>query len=160
MAIRMKGSRPVSAGDIVALEHALGLKLPGQYREFLLQYNAATPETNVFDIPGGSNQSAVNKFIPIEGLLSERKNVDGVACRFLAVAWAEGGNYVCLDLDSGGEVFFWDHERPSDELRLATNWNAFVEMLCPFDVSTIELKPGQVKKVWVDPEFLRDLREQ
>ena len=33
-------------------------------------------------------------------------------------------------------------------------------MLQPFDVSKIELKPGQVKKVWVDPEFLREFGQK
>ena len=106
VAINMKRSRPVAEGDIAVFEQALEMKLPGQYREFLLQYNAAKPETNIFGIPGGSNQSGVNEFIPLERLLSESKNVDGVACRFVAVAWAEGGNYVCLDLDSGERCSF------------------------------------------------------
>jgi hypothetical protein len=156
----MKRPRPLADGDIVAFEQTLGMRLPGQYREFLLQYNAAKPETNIFGIPGGSNQSGVNEFIPLEKLIPESRNIDGVACRFVAVAWAEGGNYVCLGLDSGGEVFFWDHEQPSDSLRIAKNWNEFLQILQPFDVSKIELKPGQVKKVWVDPEFLKNLNKK
>jgi hypothetical protein len=153
----MKRSRPVAESDIAMFEEALGTRLPGQYREFLLHYNAAKPETNIFGIPGSSNESGVNEFIPLDKLVSESRNVDGVASRFLAVAWAEGGNYVCLGLDSGGEVFFWDHEQPSDTARLARGWNEFLQMLQPFDVSKIELKPGQVKKAWVNPEFLKNL---
>ena len=160
MTIAFKRSRPITATDIASFEQAAGIELPGQYRDFLLQYNAAKPETNIFAIPGGSNQSGVNEFIPLEKILVESKNVDGVDCRFIAVGWTEGGNYICIDLDSVGEVFFWDHEQPSDRLRLARSWNEFLQMLQPFDVSKIELKPGQVKKAWVDSEFLKNLKKK
>ncbi len=160
MTITMRRSHPVAEAEVTSFEQTAEIKLPDQYREFLLQYNAAKPETNIFSIPGGSNNSGVNEFIPLEKILSESKHVGEVACRFIAVAWAEGGNYVCLDLDSGGEVFFWDHELPSDQLRLAKDWNGFLQMLQPFDVSKIELKPGQVKKVWVDPDFLKKLNKK
>jgi cell wall assembly regulator SMI1 len=157
MKIALGRGRPVSEVEISAFEADAGLKLPKQYREFLLIHNAARPENNIFDIPGG-NQSGINEFIPLNKVSSEKKNVDGVSCCFLPVAWAEGGNYVCLDLDAGGEVFFWDHEEPSDKLRLALTWNQFLMMLEPFDVSKIELKPGQVKSAWIDPDFLKGLK--
>jgi hypothetical protein len=47
-------------------------------------------------------------------------------------------------------VFFWDHELPEKPVELAANFGAFVELLEPFDIQTIQLKPGQVKKVWID----------
>jgi cell wall assembly regulator SMI1 len=159
MKIGLKRERPVSGEVISAFEETAGLKLPNQYREFLLNHNGAKPDTNVFAIPGG-NQSGVNEFIPLGKILTEKGNIDNVSCCFLPVAWAEGGNYVCIDIDAGGEVFFWDHEEPSGDLRLAPDFNEFLLMLEPFDVSNTELKPGQVKKAWIDPDFLRQLKRQ
>jgi hypothetical protein len=33
-----------------------------------------------------------------------------------------------------------------------------LELLEPFDVSSVKLKPAQVKKAWVDPDFLKGLQ--
>ena len=38
-------------------------------------------------------------------------------------------------------------------------FGAFLDILEPFDIKTIQLKPGQVKKVWIDPEFLKRLKK-
>jgi hypothetical protein len=58
------------------------------------------------------------------------------------------GNYFLVDLS--GAVLFWDHET-SELTVLAETWNLFVAALHIPEV--VELKPGQVKRVWVDPEF-------
>ena len=76
------------------------------------------------------------------------------------MAWAEGGNYVFVDEAMNGAVFFWDHEIPEEPTKLADNFQAFLDGLQPFDVKSIELKPGQVKRVWVDPEFLKKLKNK
>ena len=74
------------------------------------------------------------------------------------MAWAEGGNYVLVDEGRKGTVWFWDHEIPDAPTELAPNFGAFLNLLEPFDIATIQLKPGQVKKVWIDPEFLKRLK--
>jgi cell wall assembly regulator SMI1 len=158
MSIKMEGAHAVTEAEIASFEQVAGMRLPDQYRAFLLQHNGAKPETNIFSTPDG-NESGVNEFIPMGELLSASQHIDGVIGRFLAVARDDCGNYVCLDLDSEGEVFFWDHEQP-DKLRLAKSWNEFLQMLRPFDVSKVELRPEQVIKAWIDPEFLKRLRKE
>jgi len=75
------------------------------------------------------------------------------------VAWAEGGNYVFVDEGSNGQVFFWDHEEPAKIAKLGDNFDAFLSSLEPFDVKAIEVKPGQVKKAWINPDLLKRLKK-
>lgn len=50
-----------------------------------------------------------------------------------------------------GRVFFWDHET-GDTRQIGASLPAFLSALGP--QPEIKLKPGQVKKVWIDPAFL------
>ncbi len=50
-----------------------------------------------------------------------------------------------------GRVFFWDHET-GDTRQVAESLPAFLSALGP--QPEVKLKPGQVKKVWIDPAFL------
>ena len=75
------------------------------------------------------------------------------------IAWAEGGNYVFIDEGKNGAVFFWDHEVPEEIKEVAPNFEAFLDHLEPFDINAIQLKPEQVKKAWIDPEFLKRLKK-
>ncbi|MBX3432813.1 MAG: SMI1/KNR4 family protein [Pirellulales bacterium] len=101
------------------------------------------------------NDSGVNRFIPVRQILAERKNIEELSARAFPIAWAEGGNYVLIDLDAAGAVFFWDHET-AESTKLADDFDGFLATLQPFNVDDIELKPGQVKSVWVDPDFLKE----
>jgi len=52
------------------------------------------------------------------------------------------------------EICFWDHE--TDELHvISENWKAF-ESGCS-EPDPVELKEGQVKSVWIDPEFAKKM---
>lgn len=68
--------------------------------------------------------------------------------RDIAFAADGCGNYFVLG--QGGCVQFWDHES-GEFTELASSWSLFVSAL--YVPKPIELKPGQVKHVWVDPEF-------
>lgn len=155
MSVGFKKGHSLSEAEVSAFEKESGIELPRDYREFILLHDGAEPDTNIFSVSDG-NDSGVNRFIPLRDTISERRYIDHVSVEFLPAAWAEGGNYVCLDLKRGG-VFFWDHEEPSDDLKLAESFSQFLEMLAPFDVKNIELKPGQVRKAWIDPDFLKGL---
>src|SRR6185437_6395661 len=50
-----------------------------------------------------------------------------------------------------GSVSFWDHET-DDETILSASVEEFCVLLA--EPTPVVLKPGQVKKVWVDPKFL------
>jgi hypothetical protein len=42
-------------------------------------------------------------------------------------------------------VFFGDHEVPDEPTELATDFGSFLEILRPYDIRSIQLKPDQVK---------------
>ena len=60
------------------------------------------------------------------------------------------GNYV-LELD--GAIYFWDHELGTQRW-LAKSLDEFIQG-CR-DPEEVELEPGQVNSVWVDPEFAKE----
>jgi hypothetical protein len=154
MKVKLSKGKPASGEKISAIEVALGGPVSDSFRRFVETNDGAEPETNVFKISDG-NESGVNQFIPVSEILHERNRIENIPKRAYPVAWAEGGNYVFVDEGRSGAVFFWDHELPQEIVQLAPSFSSFLEILEPFDVNTIELKPGQVKKVWIDPEFLK-----
>jgi hypothetical protein len=52
-----------------------------------------------------------------------------------------------------GKVYFWDHET-GDIRQIAESLPAFLTALGP--QPEIKRRPGQVKKVWIDPAFLEE----
>ncbi|GAE94753.1 hypothetical protein JCM21714_3941 [Gracilibacillus boraciitolerans JCM 21714] len=79
-----------------------------------------------------------------------------------------GGNLVCLNLskDRYGFVYFWDHEEElnyeegkitiDDLYLIAETFNGFLSSIERDDLKAS--KEGyNVKKVWVDPDFLKEL---
>ncbi len=128
--------------------------MPAELIDFVARNDGAEPETNVFKI-GPANESGVNGFIPIKEIVNKMPRIENLPPRSFPVAWAEGGNYVSVNLAADGAVFFWDHERPDSVVRLASSFSTFLE---PFDVSSVKLKPAQVKKAWIDPDFLKGLQ--
>ena len=158
MSIKMTKGGSASEADIAALEEFLGTTLPKELKTFLTKHDGAEPETNIFQI-NEQNDSGVNRFIPAREVLRERERIENLASRAFPIAWAEGGNFVLIDMNAGGEVQFWDHET-GDITMLANSFDSFLSALRPFDVDDIELKPGQVKSVWVDPDFLKNLGDE
>jgi hypothetical protein len=156
MKIDLKKGNTASRQEIVALERTLGESLPSEFIDFVAQHDGAEPETNIFKIE--TTESGVNEFIPVKAIPREMKLIENLPGRAFPVAWAEGGNYVLLNLGAGGAIFFWDHERPENIVRLASSFRSFLESLEPFDINSIKLKPGQVQKAWIDPNFLKSLQ--
>jgi len=156
--IGLKNGRPSSEEEILALEAALGLKLSDSFRAFLQTHNGAVPENNTFEISDG-NDSGVRKFIPVGEILRERAYLENISPKAYPVAFDSCGNYVVIDEDKGGSVFFWDHEL-EEFLELAADFGAFLDLLAPLDIKSIKLKHGQVKKAWIDPEFLKRHKEK
>jgi hypothetical protein len=159
MKIKLKGGKPAPPKAAQKLEAALGCPISESFRRFVSKNDGSEPETNIFKV-GKDNDAAVNQFIPISEIWEERQYIDNIPHQAYPIAWAEGGNYVLLDEGEGGKVYFWDHELPDKNIiKLADNFDEFLSSLEPFDINSIELKPGQVKKVWVDPEFLKRIKE-
>ena len=161
MKIKLSKGRPASDEVILALEAALGHRLSDSFRDFLRTQDGAKPELNIFKV-SDNNESRVNRFIPANEILSERADIEMFPKKKhqYPVAWLECGNYAFIDEDRNGSVLFWDHESPEEIVELAPSFGAFLDLLEPFDIKTVTLKPGQVvKRVWIDPAFLERLKK-
>ena len=174
MAIAIKTPGPqIEALAIENLEKELARRLPDDYKRFLLKFTGGMPETNEFDVPATKTVSGVNFFYGVLGagkdgdlLYEQRFFKDRLPLGVTAIADAEGGNRVCVSLrtEDHGAVFFWDHELEAEEdvaaalAKLATSFDAFFAILRKFNPEDVQLKPGQVKQAWIDPEFLTNLK--
>ncbi|MGE5183278.1 MAG: SMI1/KNR4 family protein [Acidobacteriota bacterium] len=153
MRVKLTGGAPAPLAAVEALEAALGHELSACVKQFLRAHDGATPEANVFAIDA-ANHAGVNQFIPVAQVISERANVDDMSARAYPIAWAEGGNYVVIDEDRAGAVFFWDHETAA-LTRLADDLDAFLALLRPFDIASVPLGAEQIKSAWIDPSFAK-----
>jgi hypothetical protein len=156
--LALKNGKAASDEALRALETALECEISASFKVFVRANDGAAPETNIFKITE-ENECGVNRFIPVAEILKERACIENVPAKGYPVAWAEGGNYVLIDESRDGAVLFWDHEVPEDLRQVAPSFGAFLDLLEPFDIEKIALKPGQVKKAWIDPEFARRLKK-
>jgi hypothetical protein len=158
MKIKLNKGRPVPQEELKQLESELGFPLSEPFRIFVSRNDGAEPETNIFKV-NQETDGGVNRFIPVRDIAKERRNIENLPSKAYPIAWAEGGNYVFVDDGNSGKVFFWDHEEPEIPTKVADNFDAFLSILEPFDAKSIELKPGQVKRAWIDPDLLKKLKK-
>jgi len=79
--------------------------------------------------------------------------LDGISFDVLA----EDGCGNCFTTSKDGAVWFWDHE--TDELvRLAGSVPEFISYCV--DPQPVELRPEQVKSVWIDPAFAKSIGKE
>jgi hypothetical protein len=156
MKIKLRNGSPASEEAILALEVVLGCRLSDSFKDFVRTHDGAEPETNVFRV-GDHNSSGVHEFMSINEIPETRRRIEDIPTRAYPVAWDECGNLIFIDEDRNGAVFFSNHEILNDHTEMAASFGAFLDLLEPFDIKTVKLEPGQVKRVWVDPEFLKKL---
>ncbi len=136
----------LSPSDIDGLEKRMKIRLPKEYRAWLLKYNGGQPVPGNFSLGLGGNSEGVAWFFAIhEGEFNNfeleykfwkimTKRVPG---DLVPVATDGSGNLICLSFGSAdeGKVYFWDHERETDPPSyancqvVAESFNDFVNML-------------------------------
>ena len=149
MRIKLEKYHAASDKDMSRAEAQLDVSFPQEYREFLLTYDGATPEENVFE---DDVNVSVDRFIPVSELGKRASLIEGLPEDAVPIAEAPGGNFIYIRR-SCCSVFYWDHEIESGDKQLSASFDDFLQKLSPFDIDSIQLKPGQVKSVWVDPDF-------
>lgn len=150
MAVEIPRTKGLSENRVAGVERVLGCALPASLRAFARDHDGAEPEDNTFDVP--DNQSGVRAFISLADVPQLRREIDGFPKTGVPVAEDGCGNYVWLKPETG-EILFWDHEIESDGVVIANNFEAFIASLQPFDRDSAQLQPGQVKHVWIHPDF-------
>jgi len=159
MTVNMSGGTARNAAEIAASEANLGVQLPDDYRAFVAQDDGARPDNNRYEL-NEANGFGVSAFIPLARIAEERRYIENLPAARFPVAWDESGNYVCLETGARGGVYFWDHEEPHREYRLTDNFGQFLENLQPASPEDVKLDPADVNSAWIDPDFLRQLREK
>jgi hypothetical protein len=100
----------------------------------------------------GDDWYGVRAFLPAKEIRSE---FVGSRSR-VRFAEDECGNYFTLS-KSDGRVWFWDHETGKSTM-MATNLTSFLTALAK--MPEVKLKPGQVKSVWIDPKFMKKMKDE
>lgn len=111
---------PLRPQTLDRFEQLLEVKLPEQYRQFLLQSNGGRPRLNGFRVAQGDRASdeMLDYFLGIakgeedDIVTSLQRYADRLAPGLLPIAYDAFGNLICLGLMQpfAGQVFFWDHE--------------------------------------------------
>lgn len=111
--------RTVGAADIVALEKAVGMKLPADYKAFLREHNGGKPSPSCLAV-SASRTVSIQLFFAVQSAAANQ-TVAGVAAQFrdrvpadrVPIARDGAGNLLLIGVS--GEVGFWDHELEADE---------------------------------------------
>jgi hypothetical protein len=158
--IALHGGKTASQDALSTLEKLIHHALSPAVRRFVTSEDGAKPDPNIF-LVDGQNESGINEFIPVSVIPRELKLIGSLPRHAYPIARAEGGNFIIIDEASDGGVFFLDHEEYGSPLtKLAKNLEDFLNKLEPFDIQSVEIKPGQVKSVWIDPAFLAQLNKK
>ncbi|MBK1645182.1 hypothetical protein CKO25_11100 [Thiocapsa imhoffii] len=154
--IILEPKEKLTESKIINAEEEINLKLPSDYKKFLLRTNGGYPEKGAFMIDFGHDRiqiGHVNYFLSIYD--GEHSNlVDYVKTYterlpegLLPVAYDDQGNLVVLKIngENKGKVYFWDHdqegyddydpEKPEMGF-VADNFDKFISELGKADSST------------------------
>jgi cell wall assembly regulator SMI1 len=141
LVITRSGS-PLRENDIAEFETEFDLKLPTQYRNFLLKYNGGRVNPGSFDFVehGHPSRSVLNYFASLDQLyktmhfLMEPRNPTsyfGILPNLLPIAYDPGGNSLCISLsgDNEGQIFFEAHDVPEglNISFVASDFDAFLD---------------------------------
>lgn len=148
MTISLPQSGAASDASLALLAEQYG-DLPSDYFRFLAVHDGVKPPANVLE---GSNYGVgVSDFVPASEIIGRARTIEGMSSNFFPIAEDSSGNFVCLGANDH-KIYFWDHEVETDKV-IAESFTEFLNRLEPFDLSSIQLKPSQVKRVWVNPGF-------
>ena len=136
---------PISKSELEAFEDKLGIKLPNDYRSFLLEHNGGDYpfEVSTSFGPSDPRYTIVKSFYPLftdeDSLLAVSRRVNSQLPQgFLPIGTDGMGNHICLVFSEQdkGSIWFWDHELsqkggwpPLNSDRLANHFTEFYDSL-------------------------------
>jgi cell wall assembly regulator SMI1 len=158
MAVKISQSFPsIQIVDIEKVERDYNIRLPQDYRDFLLEHNGGVPQPDTFDLllAGKPSSSDVRRFLGIGGAsqdsLETQRKLDTnhvMPDSLLPIAYDSGGSVICLSVREAdyGKVYFWDNQDVdlSDPYRnvyyVANSFTEFLNSLYHFDLAEWERK--------------------
>jgi hypothetical protein len=163
--------------EIAQIEAQIKHKLPQEYINFLMKYNAGIPEPNIVALQDSKVSSfSITSFfgINVEDYNELSNRIKSLNQRIpygcLPFAHTEFGNILCLNLnDNGyGNVLFWDHEKELlhdhdidvEHLEfISKSFNEFIDLIRPYNPDDEDLSSYEVKEAWIDPDFLKEINK-
>lgn len=160
--------------SLIAFSNRIGYALPNDYIDFLRDHNGGYVKNSICAYYKKGEQKF--HLTSLFGLGSEDdlltqfetyKNRIPSTC--IPIGRDAGGNLVCLNLskDNYGNVYFWDHEEElkyedgeitiNDLYSIAGTFSEFLDSIKIDEESPLDHEGYKVKKVWVDPDFLKEL---
>jgi cell wall assembly regulator SMI1 len=123
-----RSEAPISATELDQLEQKLSIRLPKEFKDFILKHNGGKPKPSVFHfkhVAGSYSDSCVDWFLAIyDGEYDnfesyfETYKIDQtrIPAELVPIAHDPGGNLVCIAVDGPqvGAVYFWDHENEEE----------------------------------------------
>lgn len=107
---------PATEESLADFEREFGAKLPAPYREFLQQFNGASPEPNLFHFKNSDKGSDCLQILGLNGTDTDlRHYLETHKLRLpqnlLPIGYDSTGNLICLSMreQDYGHVYFWDH---------------------------------------------------
>jgi hypothetical protein len=158
-----------SRTELEEFEERIGCKVVDAFVDFLKVNNGGKPALNRVIIENAEENDiqefSINYFF---GLAIERDNnlleqygVFGGSLpqNTIPIARTEGGDILCIKLNTNnfGAVQLFDHDTEK-LINVSPTFDKLMEMLQPFEDP--DLEGYTVTKVWVDPDFLKSLKDK
>ena len=122
--IRIVNSFPnLTIAKLKKFQTEFGVNLPNDYKSFLLAHNGGQPEPNAFPIDGFNQDfDCINSFYGLSHDVSDDSNVFTAIKDFggiipntvIPIAYTESGDFLILDCDKGGSIWYWDYHKDYD----------------------------------------------
>ena len=112
-----KTHKQLKEQDIVQLEEKTEIRLPKQYRDFLLKYNGGVPALSQFTTRSGRETTGVKKFLPLANIKDDNllEEIEGITqagqipSNLIPVAVTYGDERVVISHSGSdvGKVYYW-----------------------------------------------------
>jgi cell wall assembly regulator SMI1 len=162
--VKIKSTNPPATPEAISeFERLCGFSLPSDYRDFLQRHNGGEPTPDAFPISPSFGDGSIGMFFGLhdgDDSLADayRDRFDSVPAHMIPIADDGCGNFICMSLaeTNCGSISFLDHETDIHH-PVASSFITLLSAL--YEPPPVQLKPGQVKSVWIDPDFLASLNK-